>query len=64
MLKCQICKETTTILAHQIRNNETVDVCLDCANRHYQDELTKNLIAQEMNAISNHFGNATKKLGA
>lgn len=47
MLNCQICKELTTILAHQIRGLETVEVCLDCANRYYQDQLTQRLINAE-----------------
>lgn len=44
MLKCQICTSTTEILAHQIRGLNEVAVCLDCADRYYQDQLTKSLI--------------------
>ena len=44
MLKCQICTSTTEILAHQIRGRNEVAVCLDCADRYYQDQLTKSLI--------------------
>lgn len=47
MLICQICQATAEVLAHQIRGRETVMVCLDCANRHYQDELTRKLILAE-----------------
>ena len=35
---------TTEILAHQIRGRNEVAVCLDCADRYYQDQLTKSLI--------------------
>ena len=47
MLNCQICQATVEVLAHQIRGRETVMVCLDCANRYYQDKLTRYLIAAE-----------------
>jgi ribosome-binding protein aMBF1 (putative translation factor) len=47
MLKCQICAARVDVLAHQIRGSVEVTVCLDCANRYYQDQLTKTLIANE-----------------
>ena len=47
MLICQICQAKVEILAHQIRGQVTVDACLDCADRYYQDQLTRNLIAAE-----------------
>jgi hypothetical protein len=47
MLKCQICAARVDVLAHQIRGSVEVIVCLDCANRYYQDQLTKTLIANE-----------------
>lgn len=48
MLKCQICNTKSEVLAHQIRGRETVQVCLDCADRFYQDQLTQRLIQAEM----------------
>lgn len=53
MLNCSTCEAQVEILAHQIRNatkhsnGEVWTVCLDCADRYYQDELTKRLIAAE-----------------
>jgi len=47
MLTCQICTSTTEILAHQIRGEFILAVCLDCADRYYQDQLTKSLIEAE-----------------
>jgi hypothetical protein len=47
MLKCQICAARVDVLAHQIRGSVEVAVCLDCADRYYQDQLTKTLIANE-----------------
>jgi hypothetical protein len=43
-MQCVSCKESTTILAHQIRNGVETPVCLDCADYYYQDQLTKILI--------------------
>jgi hypothetical protein len=48
MLKCQICAARVDVLAHQFRDSVEVSVCLDCANRYYQDQLTKTLIAKEV----------------
>ena len=48
MLKCEICTCTTEVLAHQIRGEYILAVCLDCADRFYQDQLTKSLIESEM----------------
>jgi hypothetical protein len=47
MLNCQTCPAVVEILAHQIRGRNTVVVCLDCANRYYQDQLTRTLINAE-----------------
>ena len=47
MLKCNNCAARVDVLAHQIREGVEVSVCLDCADRHYQNELTKSLIAKE-----------------
>jgi len=47
MLNCQICTSTTEVLAHQVRGRNEVAVCLDCADRYYQDQLTKTLIEAE-----------------
>jgi hypothetical protein len=47
MLNCQICAARVDVLAHQIRGLVEVAVCLDCADRYYQDQLTKTLIAKE-----------------
>lgn len=47
MLNCQICAARVDVLAHQIRGSVEVAVCLDCADRYYQDQLTKTLIANE-----------------
>jgi len=47
MLKCEICTCTTEILAHQVRGEFILAVCLDCADRFYQDQLTKSLIESE-----------------
>jgi hypothetical protein len=47
MLTCSLCQATVEVLAHQIRGTETVKVCLDCADRYYQNQLTKRLIAAE-----------------
>ena len=47
MLNCQICTTTTDVLAHQIRGKSILEVCLDCADRYYQDQLTKSLIKAE-----------------
>jgi hypothetical protein len=44
---CASCESGPTILAHQIRGRQTVIVCLDCADRYYQDQLTLQLIANE-----------------
>lgn len=46
-MKCTNCNTKVEVLAHQIRGRETVQVCLDCADRHYQDKLTGRLIAAE-----------------
>ena len=48
---CTQCSTKVTILAHQIRNGQMFDVCLDCADRYYQNQLTRNLIAAEKNAV-------------
>ena len=47
MLNCQICTTTTDVLAHQVRGESILAVCLDCADRYYQDQLTKSLIEAE-----------------
>jgi hypothetical protein len=47
MLKCNNCAARVDVLAHQIRESIEVTVCLDCADRYYQDQLTKSLIANE-----------------
>ena len=47
MLKCSICNTKSEVLAHQIRAGVEVAVCLDCADRYYQDQLTRTLIATE-----------------
>jgi len=47
MLKCNNCAARVDVLAHQIRGTQTVIICLDCADRYYQDQLTKSLIAKE-----------------
>lgn len=47
MLNCQICAARVDILAHQVRGSVEVAVCLDCANRYYQDSLTRTLIDAE-----------------
>lgn len=47
MLKCNNCAARVDVLAHQIRESVEVAVCLDCADRFYQDQLTKQLIAAE-----------------
>lgn len=47
MLNCTTCQATVEILAYQIRGREEVAVCLDCANRWYQDQLTIRLIEAE-----------------
>jgi hypothetical protein len=44
MLNCQTCSAVVEIIAHQIRGRNEVAVCLDCANRYYQDQLTQTLI--------------------
>ena len=41
------CKTSAEVLAHQSRGRETFIVCLDCADRFYQDQLTRQLIANE-----------------
>lgn len=46
-MQCTQCSTLATVLAHQIRGRETVAVCLDCADRYYQDQLTKSLIAKK-----------------
>lgn len=46
-LTCRSCKMRAEVLAHQIRGRETFIVCLDCADRYYQDQLTRQLIANE-----------------
>ena len=48
MLICEICTCTTEILAHQVRAHSILAVCLDCADRYYQNQLTKSLIESEM----------------
>jgi hypothetical protein len=47
MLNCQICAARVDVLAHQVRGSIEVTVCLDCADRYYQDQLTKSLINAE-----------------
>jgi hypothetical protein len=47
MLNCQICAARVDVLAHQIRGRNEVAVCLDCADRYYQDQLTRTLINAE-----------------
>lgn len=47
MLNCQICAARVDVLAHQIRGSVEVVACLDCADRYYQDQLTKSLINAE-----------------
>jgi hypothetical protein len=47
MLTCTTCQATVEILAHQIRGRNEVAVCLDCANRWYQHQLTARLIEAE-----------------
>jgi hypothetical protein len=47
MLNCQICAGRVDVLAHQIRGRNEVAVCLDCADRYYQDQLTRTLINAE-----------------
>ena len=46
-LTCTSCKTSAEVLAHQSRGRETFIVCLDCADRFYQDQLTRQLIANE-----------------
>jgi len=46
-LTCTSCKTRAEVLAHQIRGRQTFIVCLDCADRYYQDQLTRQLIANE-----------------
>lgn len=47
MLNCKICAARVDILAHQIRNSVEVQCCLDCADRYYQNQLTRQLIEAE-----------------
>jgi len=47
MLKCNNCAARVDVLAHQIRGSVEVSVCLDCADRYYQDQLTRTLINAE-----------------
>ena len=48
MLKCNNCAARVDVLAHQVRGSGIVyAVCLDCADRYYQNQLTKSLIAKE-----------------
>ena len=47
MLNCQDCSATVEILACQIRGRDVANVCLECANRDYQDRLTRTLINAE-----------------
>lgn len=48
MLDCQICAARVDVLAHQVRGSGIVyAVCLDCADRYYQDQITKSLINNE-----------------
>lgn len=46
-MKCTTCDTKVEILAHQIRGRQEVAVCLDCADRYYQDQLTRKLIEAE-----------------
>ena len=46
-LVCSNCDKVVGILAHQVRFGVETRVCLDCAERYYQDQLTKRLIEAE-----------------
>lgn len=47
VLVCASCNKRVGLLAHQTRDGVETKVCLDCAERWYQDQLTKRLIEAE-----------------
>ena len=56
MLNCPKCNNKVEILSHAVRREKDgtifeTGLCLDCSDRYYQDQLTRNLIAAEKELV-------------